>query len=495
MKKIKRKTQSVIVIVLLVVVMLITCIAPATFADDSFTVILDVNSEEYGSAISDSNLMNLEVGDEISITAVPNPSAYVEFFQWAVFKGPDLLTIAEEGVDYTIVDNSDSHTMLTVLQSQDLKVMGVFKGNVVNNMSAPYCFRPCQMGPRNIIIVSVDDVLNAQGIAPCIQGWNNDPNDPLIAELELSDFPGGEEFLDDLVLRVDKKQGVSARLLAEGASYQFDTGTVIADENRYILVEFPDGFNWLKYDFKIVDDNDNTLKNCELTFKYPGLATIETENGAVKVGGVLYHDGEKARIGKGERTIEAVADSGYEFTGWEISGVELVDSTLNPLTFWMPFDDADVVITANFIKKDNPISGITVTPGAPVFVEGVNYVVDGNVITVTYDIPCMVGYLSDSGSYVAIKAVHVEGTENTYTFTVDNPDATEVALVVKGDPTGDGKVNMLDVGQTQAVYLRKRSFNAIQILAADVVMANGKIDSPEAARIHAAYLKKKVFDW
>ena len=54
---------------------------------------------------------------------------------------------------------------------------------------------------------------------------------------------------------------------------------------------------------------------------------------------------------------------------------------------------------------------------------------------------------------------------------------------------------MLDVGQTQAVYLRKRSFNAIQILAADVVMANGKIDSPEAARIHAAYLKKKVFDW
>ena len=75
------------------------------------------------------------------------------------------------------------------------------------------------------------------------------------------------------------------------------------------------------------------------------------------------------KLGTGNQTIEAVADEGYVFTGWEISGVELSDATANPLTFTMP-TEASTIIKAKFAKtvsvtlKANDVEYGTVTSGS-----------------------------------------------------------------------------------------------------------------------------------
>lgn len=89
---------------------------------------------------------------------------------------------------------------------------------------------------------------------------------------------------------------------------------------------------------------------------------------------------------------------------------------------------------------DGGSTGVTVTPQCDALKDA--YTVNGQTVTVTYSIPCRVGYLSGD------KYVAVIPTQNgdSYDFVV--PDGvTEVILVVKGDVSGNGKVNYSDMMQ------------------------------------------------
>lgn len=119
------------------------------------------------------------------------------------------------------------------------------------------------------------------------------------------------------------------------------------------------------------------------------------------------------------------------------------------------------------------------------------YTVNGNVVTVTCNIACKVGYWDATNEkYVAITAVAADGS---YTFTA--PDGvTEVLLVVKGDVTGDGKISNTDVTQLNAANLNKRTLTDIAVFAGDVT-GDGKISNTDVTQLNATNLSKRVLTW
>lgn len=619
----------------------------------SIDVILAVNDETYGTVRSADNLTGLKPGDEIELIAEASESAYVEFYCWVVYKGQDLLTVATEGVDYSLSDNT-AHTTMTILGSGNLKVLAVFKGNIVNLTSSGSQYKPITMR-RDVRLVASDDYNNSPGAASGLSGWNNDPGEPLTAEIIMQEYLEDNEAVSEYVLKIHKKSGgFAGSLLADGAHFEFDVGTIVYDIDGFTIIRLPDDFRWDEYCYRIVDEQGNTLKNCKVTFKYPGLAVIDAENGAVRTGGKIYRNGEVARVGVGDRTIEAIPDLGYVFDGWEITGVELSNPLKNPLTFEMSYLVEDITIKAKFVAmtkvaipefeyvydglehgpedtdayyctsfgnetyageyyayltlKDgyvwdlgnNSISidkqfvtwkitaaeqtarvtdavslqaggntldlntlvtgmkgdiaftltseggctlngniltsgdmedtaivyyritgenvdgngeaeyedmdgtisinivedfdNIRVLVGSSDLIQNENYTVNGNVITVTYGVPCKVGYLSNNGKYIAIDAFPLEDQENTYIFTVDNPDVTEVMLVVKGDANGNGKFDGGDITKAKAASLGKVSLGDVRLFAADA-NGNGYFDGGDITRMKAVSLGKKSFDW
>ena len=104
--------------------------------------------------------------------------------------------------------------------------------------------------------------------------------------------------------------------------------------------------------------------------QYPGIATIDAKNGSVKCGEATYTDGQTVNLGTGEKTIEAVPDTGYVFIGWEIDGVTLDDATANPLTFDMP-TEASTTIKANFAQRPELGYQLSIEGNGKVFVDGV----------------------------------------------------------------------------------------------------------------------------
>lgn len=113
-----------------------------------------------------------------------------------------------------------------------------------------------------------------------------------------------------------------------------------------------------------------------------------------------------------------------------ITGLDIMNASLQEV----PFTATSATVT---IQEEPPLS---VTPSSSAL--SGTYTVSGQVVTVTYDKPCKVGYLS-GGKYVAAPAV---ASGSGYAFTL--PDGiTEAILVVKGDVNGDGKINIADVNR------------------------------------------------
>lgn len=105
------------------------------------------------------------------------------------------------------------------------------------------------------------------------------------------------------------------------------------------------------------------------------------------------------------------------------------------------------------------------------------YTVSGQVVTVTYDKPCKVGYLS-GGKYVAAPAV---ASGSGYAFTL--PDGiTEAILVVKGDVNGDGKIKAGDASLIQKYVVHKITLTNEAFFAADVT-GDGKVKAGDATNI------------
>ena len=345
------------------------------------SVTLKANDDEYGTVKSGSKLTGLGNGDTVELTATPKAGSNVKFINWVVFKGDEGTTSATEGTDYTLteaVSGSGKATLTVLGTTENLRVLAVFQGKIVGLKNQVNEFAPIPAKMGNSWIIQVRSGVNAVGTTE-ITGWNNDPKETLLVTTTFTAVPG-ETDRETLTLQAWKKLSGRALpmfpdVLASGASYKFDNLTEDSSNSNAGLTayRFPEGWDWTEYNFSIVDSDGKVLKPGKLVFRYPGIAVIEAENGKVKCGDVTYENGATAKLGTGEQTIEAVADEGYVFTGWEISGVEMSNTTVNPLTFTMP-TEASTIIKAKFAKKaGTPELGyqLSIEGSGKVFVDGV----------------------------------------------------------------------------------------------------------------------------
>ena len=336
---------------------------------------------EYGTVTSGSKLTGLGNGDTVELTATPKAGSNVTFSNnWVVFKGDEGTALATEGTDYTLTEaaSGSGKATLTVLDTtENLRVLAVFQGKIVGLKNQYQEFAPIPAQSGQNWIIQVNGGSSAAGTTK-ITGWNNDPKETLLVTTTFTTAPG-ETDLKTLTLQVWKKLNgmplpAFPNVLATGASYKFDNLTSVADTAGYTGYRFPgEGWDWTEYDFSIVDSDGKVLKPGKLVFRYPGIAVIEAENGKVKCGDVTYENGATAKLGTGNQTIEAVADEGYIFTGWEIDGVTPDNATTNPLTFTMP-TEASTTIKAKFAKKaGTPELGyqLSIEGSGKVFVDGV----------------------------------------------------------------------------------------------------------------------------
>ena len=354
-------------------------------------VTLKANSTSYGEVTSTSTLTDLKNGDTVELTATPKENSHETFSQWVVYKSSSCTTKADPKTDYTLTETKAGKATLTVKGTTDLWVMAVFQGNIVGLQDkSNYAPLPATRGNsknlRSLFSITKDATVSGIIASATITGWDNDPTVPLVATITLPSNPTevvtGAWRLQVWETAAGFGNSASAdavhynMMLAPGARFVFSGLT--KDDNRstpynQTSYSFSDGWNWTENNFSIVDSDGKVLKPGKLVFRYPGIAVIEAENGKVKCGDVTYENGATAKLGTGNQTIEAVADEGYIFTGWEISGVTLDDATANPLTFDMP-TEASTTIKANFATKvGTPELGyqLSIEGSGKVFVDGV----------------------------------------------------------------------------------------------------------------------------
>lgn len=96
-----------------------------------------------------------------------------------------------------------------------------------------------------------------------------------------------------------------------------------------------------------------------IRFERDGKAGIEAEHGSVIYNDTEYTNGQTIDVAAGEITLQAKADEGYAFAGWEIGGKEYSD---NPLT--IEADGKFFIIKAKFTKL------VTVSTGEGIVSEG-----------------------------------------------------------------------------------------------------------------------------
>ena len=325
-------------------------------AENKVNVTLSVNEATYGTLTSESNLTGLKKGDKVELVAARNPDGYEDFLLWHIS--------GKEGTDYTIDNDPEvpGKATLTVLGTQDISVMAVFRGKVVGLQGSgrKYAIMPVKHGQKLIITyLGHQDV--KVGVTE-VTGWNNNPNETLAVTITLNGFNDG----GDLVV-LKKYMGMmrdnAPDILAPGASYVFpgmkDTATGVSVIGM-MRMQFTDGWDRTKtYHFSIVDENGNVLKNGTVEFRAKGLAKIDAENGAVEFGGTKYNNGEKVYLGTDSATITAAANEGYAFAGWEIEGVELSEEQAKSETITFNVPEKFFTIKAKFEADTTP--GIKVT--------------------------------------------------------------------------------------------------------------------------------------
>ena len=108
-----------------------------------------------------------------------------------------------------------------------------------------------------------------------------------------------------------------------------------------------------------ITDKNGFVKRGVIRFERDGKAGIEAEHGSVIYNDTEYTNGQTIDVAAGEITLQAKADEGYAFAGWEIAGTEYSD---NPLT--IEADGKFFIIKAKFAKL------VTVSTGEGIVSEG-----------------------------------------------------------------------------------------------------------------------------
>ena len=131
-------------------------------------------------------------------------------------------------------------------------------------------------------------------------------------------------------------------------------------------------------------------------------------------------------------------------------------------------------------KIDNKTTGATITA-------------NGNVLTVACDQACVVAYTTNGTDYTKVAAVK---NGDKYDFTLPaGVTGEQIAIVKRGDITGDGEVDDTDVNQLNRYANGKRSLDPIQILAGDVT-GDGEADDTDVNQLNRlANGKRAPFAW
>ncbi len=246
--------------------------------------------------------------------------------------------------------------------------------------------------------------------------------------------------------------------------------------------------NWLITPAIIIPDND-----AQLSFWANGQDPDYAEEHLAIYIGASQDPSEMVRIDGGEDIVTTgeVTNYTYDLSAYAGATMYVAFRHYNVTDmFRVNIDDVEVTGTYNASE------GVTVVPGpAGQFTEGTDFTVDGNVVTVTYSVPCRLGYLDGEGNYVAVSAVAVEGSENTYSFTVPE-GVEEVVLVIKGDANQDGEFTNLDVTVGKAASLGRTNvpFTALGAFAADL-SGEGEFTNYDVTLMKAASLGRYNLAW
>ena len=186
-----------------------------------------------------------------------------------------------------------------------------------------------------------------------VTGWSNDTDEQVVVTFNnVGTLP----------------QYVAAYYKLNSESYAPD-GTTLSFDGR----ETGDKGSWLSWsryyytrlnadDYEIpftITDKNGFVKRGVIRFERDGKAGIEAEHGSVIYNDTEYTNGQTIDVAAGEMTIQAKADEGYAFAGWEIGGKEYSD---NPLT--IEADGKFFIIKAKFAKL------VTVSTGEGIVSEG-----------------------------------------------------------------------------------------------------------------------------
>ena len=192
-----------------------------------------------------------------------------------------------------------------------------------------------------------------------VTGWSNDTDEQVVVTFN------NVGTLPQYVAAYYKLNSES--YAPDGATLSFDGRTT--DERGTLL-------SWSRYyytrlnadDYEIpftITDKNGFVKRGVIRFERDGKAGIEAEHGSVIYNDTEYTNGQTIDVAKGEITLQAKADEGYAFAGWEISGKEYSD---NPLT--IEADGKFFIIKAKFTKL------VTVSTGEGIVSEGVSRFAD-----------------------------------------------------------------------------------------------------------------------
>lgn len=171
---------------------------------------------------------------------------------------------------------------------------------------------------------------------------------------------------------------------------------------------------------------------------------------------------------------EDPAQENMIFTGWFTEDGKLYD-----------FDTPvyrDINLIAGFEEVTDDIA-VKVIGNLP-------YTVKGNMITCEQKEVCKVGYFRN-GKYLAVAAV--SNSDGSHSFMVPE-DVEAVLLVLKGDVSGDGRVNMGDVAKLFATVTHKSQLNSEELFMTDVTN-DGRINMGDVSRQYAHIRGSALLSW
>ena len=186
-----------------------------------------------------------------------------------------------------------------------------------------------------------------------VTGWSNDTDEQVVVTFN------NVGTLPQYVAAYYKLNSVS--YAPDGTSLSFD-GRETGDKGSWL--------SWSRYyytqlnadDYEIpftITDKNGFVKRGVIRFERDGKAGIEAEHGSVIYNDTEYTNGQTIDVAAGEITLQAKADEGYAFAGWEIGGKEYSN---NPLT--IEADGKFFIIKAKFAKL------VTVSTGEGIVSEG-----------------------------------------------------------------------------------------------------------------------------